>query len=111
MAKLLVAIGVVLLTSIANAKTWNLNEVVQNAGSIETKDLVKILSDINLEPTKKSASGRPLFLVKKVATGSVYEKAGVRAGDFVVMESAGASKKMELKSSLKESNPDSEAGQ
>ena len=85
----------ILYSTVSLAEYRNIDEIMTEEAQRGTS-LIRLLEDIQLQPTNEK-SQRNLMKVIKVAPGSVYEKAGIRSGDFVI------SKKMEKKATY--SNP------
>jgi hypothetical protein len=85
----------------AEAKTVYLDEVIAKATAVEKDDLIGLLEDIKIVPTKKQKNGWTLFKVEMVAKGSVYDREGIKVGDFVFAQGAKkSSKSMNIESSL-----------
>jgi hypothetical protein len=78
-----ILVGIILFASFGEAKEWNLKDVIQNADPKETRDLVNILGDIEFAPMKDPATGKTCSKVKKIKTGSIYDKAGIKVGDTI----------------------------
>jgi hypothetical protein len=97
MKTVLLSVSLFLFANVALGEIVNLNEIIRKADTNETKSLTKLLSDISLKPATDPLTGKSVFKVDKVAAGSVYDKAGVRAGDLVVMDNSSIASEMPLK--------------
>ncbi|MFN8944156.1 MAG: hypothetical protein ACK5WZ_05990 [Pseudobdellovibrionaceae bacterium] len=71
------------------SKHKDLNEVLQKAG--KELDLDQVLNDLKMVPLPNSASEEKLWKIESVQKGSVFSKAGIKAGDIVSMKTADAS--------------------
>jgi len=76
-------VSVCLFNFAAKADVRYLDDVIAMGTAEEQSDLAKLLGQIELKPTKDPQSGKFLFQVKKVEKGSVYDRAGLKVGDFV----------------------------
>ncbi len=84
-----------------------LDDVMAHATNEEIKDLAKLLMQIQTVSMKDPQTGQVRQKVVHVEKGSVYERAGVRKGDLLVNGKSRQSKNgMELKSSIKNSSPE-----
>ncbi len=84
-----------------------LDDVMAQATDEETKDLAKLLMQVQTVSTRDPQTGQMWQKVVRVEKGSVYERAGVKKGDLLANGKSGQSKnEMELKSSIKSSKPE-----
>lgn len=66
-----------------------ISDVIANASPEETKDLSKLLNQLSFVPAHKDpASGEQLFKITMVEKDSIYDKAGIKVGDFISNGSA-----------------------
>lgn len=92
----------------AQAEIKSLDAILAKATPQETNDLGRLLQQIRIVPAKDPATGKSVFKVMAVEKGSVYEREGVRVGDFLSAGSMGTSgKTMDFKSAVK---PNTNAG-
>lgn len=76
----LLLVFILSFSSISMAKTVDMNSLLASATSEEKNNLPNLLSQITLVPTKEKQAGKTLLKVKKVETGSFWEKQGVKLG-------------------------------
>lgn len=65
-----------------------LQDAMIRATAEEKKDLVKLLESIEVTPLKQKYKGQPLFKVRFVEKGSVFDRAGIERGDIIANGSA-----------------------
>ena len=66
------------------AKVQDMNAMLTSATSEEKNDLAKLLMQVTLVPTGKKQGGKTLFKVTKVEKGSMWERQGLKVGDFAL---------------------------
>ncbi|MCB9073496.1 MAG: hypothetical protein H6623_07725 [Bdellovibrionaceae bacterium] len=71
------------LMSATETKTWTIAEIYSKAHEKELKNIVQLFKDIEIVPVTDRKSEHLVFQVKSVAKGSVYERAGVKPGDYM----------------------------
>lgn len=72
-----------------HTKHKDLNEVLQKTG--KELDLDQVLNDLKMAPVPNSVSEEKLWKIESVQRGSVFSKAGIKAGDIISMKTAEAS--------------------
>lgn len=66
------------------AKTQDMNSTLASTTNEEKNDLAKLLTQVNMVPTKEKQNGKMLFKVTKVEKGSMWERLGWKVGDLVI---------------------------
>lgn len=78
------AVGFLVLTGvIAQAEVKYIDDVMAHATAEDRKDLKRIIASVELETVKDPQTGKTYQMVKSVAKGSVFERAGVKENDYL----------------------------
>ncbi len=67
-----------------HASPKDLNEVMKKTG--QELDLERVLSDLKISPAAGTSKEANLWKVESVKKGSIFSKAGLKAGDIVSMK-------------------------
>lgn len=86
----------ILLSAAAQAETKYLDDVLATATAQEKADLGKVLQQIQMVPAEDPQTHKRVFKVLRVDKGSVYERAGIKVGDFVAAGSSRTGNRFQL---------------
>lgn len=98
--KKLICSLLVFSSSLAFAETYTMNAVMEKATEKERSDLPGLLKAARMKPETDPKTGKAMMKVVSVEKGSVYDRLGVKPGDYFETNNA-PGKKTELKQSLK----------